>query len=658
MSDTLSPLLIGKNDTFEAVLLPALGNRHGLITGATGTGKTVTLQRLAEQFSAIGVPVFMADVKGDLTGISQPGQMSPKLQTRLEQHGLPTPQFTGFPVTLWDVYGKQGHPVRATISDMGPLLLSRMLGLNDTQEGVLNLTFKVADDNGLLLLDSKDLRAMLQYVGENAKQFTNQYGNVSSASIGAIQRNLLTLEQQGAERFFGEPMLKLPDMMRTAPDGRGVINILMADQLMNAPKLYGTFLLWLLSELFEQLPEVGDQPKPKMVFFFDEAHLLFDDAPKALLDKIEQVVRLIRSKGVGVYFITQNPLDVPESVLGQLGNRVQHALRAFTPRDQKAVRTAAETMRANPALDTAKAISELGVGEALVSFLDAKGTPGIVERVWIATPASRIGPATPDADFCNHGRPTWFPDISVNVFTLVDTLLLISINFMNVRNYGEFEFWFALIKVTAIVCFIIICLLAVLNIWQGGTVHGIANLTAHGGFMPNGWSSVVVAMLGVMFAFLGAEIVTIAASESANPADQIVKATNSVVWRICLFYIGSIFLIVCLVPWNDPHLGESGYGSYRRTLELLGVPGAQYLMNFVVLTSVSSCLISAHYTASRMLFSLAKRGDAHPIFKQTSTRGIPVYSVIASCSIAVFIAMLNFFDSLRPKDIPDLQARL
>lgn len=394
MSDTLSPLLIGKNDTFEAVLLPALGNRHGLITGATGTGKTVTLQRLAEQFSAIGVPVFMADVKGDLTGISQPGQMSPKLQTRLEQHGLPTPQFMGFPVTLWDVYGKQGHPVRATISDMGPLLLSRMLGLNDTQEGVLNLTFKVADDNGLLLLDSKDLRAMLQYVGENAKQFTNQYGNVSSASIGAIQRNLLTLEQQGAERFFGEPMLKLTDMMRTAPDGRGVINILMADQLMNAPKLYGTFLLWLLSELFEQLPEVGDQPKPKMVFFFDEAHLLFDDAPKALLDKIEQVVRLIRSKGVGVYFITQNPLDVPESVLGQLGNRVQHALRAFTPRDQKAVRTAAETMRANPTLDTAKAISELGVGEALVSFLDAKGTPGIVERVWIATPASRIGPAT------------------------------------------------------------------------------------------------------------------------------------------------------------------------------------------------------------------------------------------------------------------------
>ena len=394
MSDALPPLLIGKNDTIEAGLLPALGNRHGLITGATGTGKTVTLQRLAEQFSTIGVPVFMADVKGDLTGISQPGQMSPKLQARLEEHKLPTPQFTGFPVMLWDVFGKQGHPVRATVSDMGPLLLARMMGLNETQEGVLNLTFKVADDNGLLLLDSKDLRAMLQFIGENAKQFTNQYGNVSSASVGAIQRNLLTLEQQGAERFFGEPMLKLSDMMRTAPDGRGYINVLMADQLMNAPRLYGTFLLWLLAELFEQLPEVGDLPKPKMVFFFDEAHLLFDGAPKALLDKIEQVVRLIRSKGVGVYFITQNPLDVPDSVLGQLGNRVQHALRAFTPRDQKAVRTAAETMRANPALNTEQAIGELGVGEALVSFLDAKGTPAMVQRVWIATPASRIGPAT------------------------------------------------------------------------------------------------------------------------------------------------------------------------------------------------------------------------------------------------------------------------
>ncbi|MDO5101944.1 MAG: DUF853 domain-containing protein [Lautropia sp.] len=394
MSEVVSPLLVGKNETAEVALLPAMGNRHGLITGATGTGKTVTLQQLAERFSAAGVPVFMADVKGDLTGISQPGQMSPKLQERLDKYGLPTPAFRGFPVTLWDVYGKAGHPVRATVSDMGPLLLSRMMGLNDTQEGVLNLVFKVADDNGLLLLDSKDLRAMLQFVGENAKQFTTQYGNVSSASIGAIQRNLLALEQQGAEQFFGEPMLKLSDMMRTAPDGRGVINVLMADQLMNAPKLYGTFLLWLLAELFEQLPEVGDAAKPKMVFFFDEAHLLFDDAPKALLDKIEQVVRLIRSKGVGVYFITQNPLDVPETVLGQLGNRVQHALRAFTPRDQRAVRAAAETMRANPAFNTEQAISELGVGEALVSFLDAKGSPTIVERVWIVPPASRIGPAT------------------------------------------------------------------------------------------------------------------------------------------------------------------------------------------------------------------------------------------------------------------------
>ncbi|MDO4905614.1 MAG: DUF853 domain-containing protein [Lautropia sp.] len=394
MSEALSPLLVGKNANTEACVLPAMGNRHGLITGATGTGKTVTLQQLAERFSSIGVPVFMADVKGDLTGISQPGQMSPKLQERLDKYGLSTPAFTGFPVTLWDVFGKAGHPVRATVSDMGPLLLSRMLGLNDTQEGVLNLVFKVADDNGLLLLDSKDLRSMLQFVGENAKQFTNQYGNVSTASIGAIQRNLLALEQQGADQFFGEPMLKLSDMMRTAPDGRGMVNILIADQLMNAPKLYGTFLLWLLAELFEQLPEVGDMARPKMVFFFDEAHLLFNDAPKALLDKIEQVVRLIRSKGVGVYFISQNPLDVPETVLGQLGNRVQHALRAFTPRDQKAVRAAAETMRANPEFDTEKAIGELGVGEAVVSFLDAKGSPTMVERVWIAPPASRIGPAT------------------------------------------------------------------------------------------------------------------------------------------------------------------------------------------------------------------------------------------------------------------------
>lgn len=394
MSDVLSPLLVGKNQSVETVLLPALGNRHGLITGATGTGKTVTLQQLAERFSSIGVPVFMADVKGDLTGISQAGQMSPKLQERLDKYGLPTPSFSGYPVTLWDVFGKAGHPVRATVSDMGPLLLSRMLGLNETQEGVLNLVFKVADDNGLLILDSKDLRAMLQFVGENARQFTTEYGNVSSASIGAIQRGLLTLEQQGGESFFGEPMLNLADMMRTDAQGKGMVNILIADQLMNSPKLYGTFLLWLLAELFENLPEVGDAAKPKMVFFFDEAHLLFDDAPKALLDKIEQVVRLIRSKGVGVYFITQNPLDVPETVLGQLGNRVQHALRAFTPRDQKAVKSAAETMRANPAFSAEQAISELGVGEALVSFLDAKGSPTMVERVWICPPASRIGPAT------------------------------------------------------------------------------------------------------------------------------------------------------------------------------------------------------------------------------------------------------------------------
>ena len=392
MSDTLSPLLIGKNDTFEAVLLPALGNRHGLITGATGTGKTVTLQRLAEQFSAIGVPVFMADVKGDLTGISQPGQMSPKLQARLEQHGLPTPQFTGFPVTLWDVYGKQGHPVRATISDMGPLLLSRMLGLNDTQEGVLNLTFKVADDNGLLLLDSKDLRAMLQYVGENAKQFTNQYGNVSSASIGAIQRNLLTLEQQGAERFFGEPMLKLSDMMRTAPDGRGVVNILMADQLMNAPKLYGTFLLWLLSELFEQLPEVGDQPKPKMVFFFDEAHLLFSGASKAFLEAVVRTVRLIRSKGVGIVFITQSPTDVPDEVLAQLGSRVQHALRAHTPADAANLKKAVSTFPVSP-VDLSRVLTSLGTGQAVVSVLDEKGRPAPVAPVIINVPAAVMGPA-------------------------------------------------------------------------------------------------------------------------------------------------------------------------------------------------------------------------------------------------------------------------
>ncbi|HEX6828701.1 MAG TPA: helicase HerA-like domain-containing protein [Burkholderiales bacterium] len=389
------PLLIAKNDSAELELLPGLANRHGLITGATGTGKTVTLQSLAEQFSRIGVPVFLADVKGDLSGISQPGGDNPKVRERLEKLGIKDREWAGCPVAFWDVYGEQGHPVRATISDMGPLLLGRLLGLNDTQQGVLTLVFKIADDNGLLLLDLKDLRAMLQFVGDNAKQFTTEYGNISAASIGAIQRGLLALDQQGATQFFGEPMLDIADLMQT-DDGRGVVNVLAADKLMNSPKVYATFLLWLLSELFEHLPEVGDPPKPKMVFFFDEAHLLFDDAPPALVEKIEQVVRLIRSKGVGVYFVTQNPLDVPDSVLGQLGNRVQHALRAFTPRDQKAVKSAATTMRPNPKLDLEAAITELGVGEALVSLLDEKGRPGVTERAFVIAPASRLGPVTPD----------------------------------------------------------------------------------------------------------------------------------------------------------------------------------------------------------------------------------------------------------------------
>jgi DNA helicase HerA-like ATPase len=387
------PLLIARNDATGLHLLPGLANRHGLITGATGTGKTVTLQTLAEQFSGIGVPVFLADVKGDLSGISQPGGDNPKVRERLEQLGIRDKEWAGCPVAFWDVYGEQGHPVRATISDMGPLLLGRLLGLNDTQQGVLTLVFKVADDNGLLLLDLKDLRAMLLFVGDNARQFTTEYGNISAASVGAIQRGLLALEQQGGERFFGEPMLDIADLMQTE-GGRGVVNILAADKLMNSPRVYATFLLWLLSELFENLPEVGDPPKPKMVFFFDEAHLLFDDAPPALVEKIEQVVRLIRSKGVGVYFVTQNPLDVPESVLGQLGNRVQHALRAFTPRDQKAVKSAATTMRPNPGLDLEAAITELGVGEALVSLLDEKGRPGVTERAFVIAPGSRLGPAT------------------------------------------------------------------------------------------------------------------------------------------------------------------------------------------------------------------------------------------------------------------------
>jgi DNA helicase HerA-like ATPase len=387
------PLLIAKAKQ-DIVLLPGMANRHGLITGATGTGKTVTLQKMAESFSAIGVPVFMADVKGDLSGISQTGQMSPKLKERLDSLKLAAPAFAGCPTTFWDVFGEQGTPVRGTVSELGPLLLSRILDLNDTQEGVLTLVFKVCDDSGLLLLDLKDLRAALQFIGDNAKDLTTKYGNVSAASIGAIQRGLLTLEQQGGDKFFGEPALNVQDLLQTEK-GRGVVNVLAADKLMQQPRIYATFLLWMLSELYEALPEIGDPDKPKLVFFFDEAHLLFTDAPKALLDKIEQVVRLIRSKGVGVYFVTQNPLDVPDRVLGQLGNRVQHALRAFTPRDQKAVQTAATTMRANPDLNTEKVITELGVGEALVSFLDAKGTPAIVERAWILPPASRIGPATP-----------------------------------------------------------------------------------------------------------------------------------------------------------------------------------------------------------------------------------------------------------------------
>ncbi|MBR0566519.1 DUF853 family protein [Azoarcus sp. L1K30] len=386
------PLLIAKTRDKDITLLPRLANRHGLITGATGTGKTVTLQKMAESFASIGVPVFMADVKGDLSGIGAAGTASEKLMQRLAALGIDTFHPRANTTVFWDVFGEQGHPVRATISDMGPLLLSRLLNLNDTQTGVLQLVFKVADDNGLLLLDLKDLRAMVQYVGENAKSFTTEYGNISTASIGAIQRNLLGLEEQGGDIFFGEPMLDINDLMQTDADGRGVINVLAADRLYNSPKLYSTFLLWLLSELFEHLPEVGDPDKPKMVFFFDEAHLLFNDAPKALIEKIEQVVRLIRSKGVGVYFVTQNPLDVPDTVLGQLGNRVQHALRAFTPRDQKAVKTAADTMRANPAFDAAAAITELGVGEALISFLDEKGRPNVVERAFVVAPDSRLGP--------------------------------------------------------------------------------------------------------------------------------------------------------------------------------------------------------------------------------------------------------------------------
>lgn len=389
-----NPILIAK-DKEEIYLLPKMSNRHGLIAGATGTGKSVSLRVLAESFSKLGVPVFMADVKGDLAGICKAGGDNPKVAERVTQMGLADFAYSAFPVMFWDVFAEQGHPLRSTISEMGPLLLGRVLNLNDTQSGVLTLVFKVADDNGMLLLDLKDLRAMLQFVADNSKSLMTEYGNVSAASVGAIQRRLLELEQQGADKFFGEPALDMNDMMQTDSQGRGFINIMAADKLLQSPQLYATFLLWMLSELFENLPEIGDPEKPKMVFFFDEAHLLFDDAPDALLQKIEQVVRLIRSKGIGVYFVTQNPLDVPDVVLGQLGNRVQHALRAFTPRDQKAVKAAATTFRQNPEVDVESAITELGVGEALVSMLDEKGTPGIVRRALIVPPHSRLGPITP-----------------------------------------------------------------------------------------------------------------------------------------------------------------------------------------------------------------------------------------------------------------------
>ncbi|HWR14587.1 MAG TPA: helicase HerA-like domain-containing protein [Terriglobales bacterium] len=391
----IQPLTFAKGQN-EISLLPGMANRHGLIAGATGTGKTISLQVLSEHFSDRGVPVFLADVKGDLAGISQAGGQNPKVQERVQKLALTDWSAKAYPVVFWDVFGELGHPVRATISEMGPLLLSRILNLNATQEGVLNIVFKVADDNGLLLLDLKDLRAMLEFVSDHAAEVKSQYGNVSAASVGAIQRGLLTLEQQGAEQFFGEPALDLNDLIQTANDGRGIINILQANKLVQSPKLYATFLLWLLSELFENLPEVGDPEKPVLVFFFDEAHLLFEDAPKELLDKIEQVVRLIRSKGVGVYFVTQNPLDVPDDVLGQLGNKVQHALRAFTPKDQKAVRAAAQTFRENPGLDVEAAILELAVGEGLISVLDPKGTPTPVERAFVFPPQSKIGPITPE----------------------------------------------------------------------------------------------------------------------------------------------------------------------------------------------------------------------------------------------------------------------
>jgi DNA helicase HerA-like ATPase len=392
--DTDEKVFIGKGKQ-PAWLTLGLANRHGLVTGATGTGKTVSLQIMAEGFARAGVPVFAADIKGDLSGISEAGEPKDFILKRAKEMEL-TFQPDQFSTVFWDVFGEQGHPVRATVSEMGPLLLARMMDLNDVQEGVLNIAFKVADEQGLLLLDMKDLRAILSFIAEHAADLTTQYGNVSKQTVGTIQRQLLVLENQGGAKFFGEPALALKDFMRADSDGRGMVNILVADRLMQSPRLYATFLLWMLSELFEQLPEAGDPPKPKLVFFFDEAHLLFNDAPKALMDKIEQVVRLIRSKGVGVYFVTQNPIDVPDKVLAQLGNRVQHALRAFTPRDQKAVAAAAQTFRLNPKLDTAKVIMELGKGEALVSFLEGNGTPAMVERVMIRPPTGRIGPITPE----------------------------------------------------------------------------------------------------------------------------------------------------------------------------------------------------------------------------------------------------------------------
>jgi DNA helicase HerA-like ATPase len=389
MSD---PILVAKNESSEFFLLPQMANRHGVITGATGTGKTVTLQRLAEGFSTRGVPVFMADIKGDLTGVTQAGGGNPKIDARNSQLGI-EPKFEGFPATLWDVFGNQGHPLRATASEMGPLLIARLLQLNETQEGVLTIAFKYADDNGMLLLDLKDLQSLMTWVGQNSDELTLKYGNVSTASVGAIQRGLLQLDEQGGDQFFGEPAVKLDDFMQTI-GGKGVLNLLAADQLINAPKLYSTFLLWLLSELFESLPEAGDLEKPKLVFFFDEAHLLFSDAPQALIDKVEQVVRLIRSKGVGVYFVTQNPADIPEKVLAQLGNRVQHALRAYTPQEQKGVKAAASSFRENPKLKTETVITELGVGEVLISTLDEKGVPTMVDRAFVVPPVGHIGPIT------------------------------------------------------------------------------------------------------------------------------------------------------------------------------------------------------------------------------------------------------------------------